>query len=562
MKLSRFSVLEETSSPPPDVDAVYAAVHGRAPKLEVRLVGSSPRDVEVSDIQQLILQLLGFGLPPKWAQTLHTSLLRKVVVVLAGGLGREMFAPETGAVSVAALALLPTLSGAKRVPIRSPFKGPKVIYPLSRLLMLSHKTPGMRNEMMALRKQQQRHQQQAGSKRATTDSSPAKFSASPASSSVVESVELQRLYELVHDEAMLIEHGYPLQGHAHPEYAYDGFVEMDEWDESRWQAFPEHLKVLAVDCEMCLTASGSELTRVSVVDLLGNLVFDSLVLPHGTVLDYKTPYSGITAEMLASVQTRLEDVHQRFRELMCGTRTVLCGHSLENDLKALKLFHRRCLDTALLYPRQPGGPQRYSKLPLKSLALKFLQRDMRAGQSQGHCSIEDSAVAMQLIVLKARMGEHFGVPSHEFAPLFSLFDLKGIKASMAACPEALRRWCQGSGVSAVPCHTDDDVVTATASLAAEQSSAKFVLGQIERFSKLSGPASSEDLEWLNLALHQILRSVADRSVVLLITAPENLTALSELNQLKTSAQWDSKCESQLLKVFEQSRQGFAFIWTT
>lgn len=38
-----------------------------------------------------------------------------------------------------------------------------------------------------------------------------------------------------------------------------------------------------------------------------------------------------------------------------GAEDVLVGHSLENDLKALKVVHLRCLDTALMYPHPKKG---------------------------------------------------------------------------------------------------------------------------------------------------------------------------------------------------------------
>ena len=39
----------------------------------------------------------------------------------------------------------------------------------------------------------------------------------------------------------------------------------------------------------------------------------------------------------------------RFFELVCS-RTLLVGHSLENDLKALRVVHAKVLDTAVLFP--------------------------------------------------------------------------------------------------------------------------------------------------------------------------------------------------------------------
>jgi len=49
-----------------------------------------------------------------------------------------------------------------------------------------------------------------------------------------------------------------------------------------------HSPLFAVDCEMCVTAAGMELTRVSVVDESLTLVYESLVKPDKPIIDYVT----------------------------------------------------------------------------------------------------------------------------------------------------------------------------------------------------------------------------------------------------------------------------------
>ena len=46
--------------------------------------------------------------------------------------------------------------------------------------------------------------------------------------------------------------------------------------------------VIGMDCEMCLTAAGSEITRVTLVDFQGNTLFDELVKPENPITDYLT----------------------------------------------------------------------------------------------------------------------------------------------------------------------------------------------------------------------------------------------------------------------------------
>ena len=48
--------------------------------------------------------------------------------------------------------------------------------------------------------------------------------------------------------------------------------------------------VYAVDCEMCYTTAGLELTRVSVVDMELQPVYEAIVLPPRPIVDYNTRY--------------------------------------------------------------------------------------------------------------------------------------------------------------------------------------------------------------------------------------------------------------------------------
>lgn len=48
--------------------------------------------------------------------------------------------------------------------------------------------------------------------------------------------------------------------------------------------------MFAVDCEMCYTAKGQELTRISVVDESMTLVYDAIVKPDLPIIDYVTRY--------------------------------------------------------------------------------------------------------------------------------------------------------------------------------------------------------------------------------------------------------------------------------
>ncbi len=69
-----------------------------------------------------------------------------------------------------------------------------------------------------------------------------------------------------------------------------------------------------------------------------NLVYDTIVLPDYEIVDYNTRWSGLSEYDFRSCTTKLKDVQEYLLNLF-NSNTILIGHSLESDLKALKVVH-------------------------------------------------------------------------------------------------------------------------------------------------------------------------------------------------------------------------------
>ena len=141
-------------------------------------------------------------------------------------------------------------------------------------------------------------------------------------------------------------------------------------------------RMVAVDCEMVTTSEGKlELARVTVVSHRRQVLLDELVVPYNEVMDYQTRYSGITEELLRPVSSRLEQVQVALLYLI-DQQTVVVGHSLENDLRALKLVHEKCFDTAVVFSSPRGPPY---KPALRHLSQEYLGRTIQ-DSADGHSS--------------------------------------------------------------------------------------------------------------------------------------------------------------------------------
>jgi RNA exonuclease 1 len=138
----------------------------------------------------------------------------------------------------------------------------------------------------------------------------------------------------------------------------------------------------------------NKLTRVGIIDYeSGIVVYDKLVKPPRSVIDSLTKYhfslllsthahhgpsewSGITEASLVMATTTLAEVQTQLLAILVPKdepTSILIG-SLESDLKALRVCHPLCNDTALIYHHPCGRPL---KPGLAWLTKKWCQREVQ-----------------------------------------------------------------------------------------------------------------------------------------------------------------------------------------
>eukprot|EP00076_Gallus_gallus_P034571 XP_025000109.1 RNA exonuclease 1 homolog [Gallus gallus] len=173
----------------------------------------------------------------------------------------------------------------------------------------------------------------------------------------------------------------------------DGFVKTFE----KLPTTDGYPGIFALDCEMCYTKQGLELTRVTVINSDLKVVYDTFVKPDTKVVDYNTRFSGVTEEDLENTSITLRDV-QAVLLNMFSADTILIGHSLESDLFALKLIHGTVVDTAIVFPHRLGLPY---KRALRTLMADYLKRIIQ-DNVEGHDSSEDARACMELMIWKIK----------------------------------------------------------------------------------------------------------------------------------------------------------------
>ena len=158
-------------------------------------------------------------------------------------------------------------------------------------------------------------------------------------------------------------------------------------------------RVIAIDCEMCVTEDPVtrekdrySLIRLSVVNGFepSQILIDTLVNPAMPIFDCKTDIHGISEEKIKAVDFSIRHA-QAFLFNICSTDTIIVGHGVHNDLRALRFNHSNVIDTSYLYGlvNEPNAAASIKDISEQALGIKI---------PDIHDSVLDSRAALQAAV--------------------------------------------------------------------------------------------------------------------------------------------------------------------
>lgn len=156
-------------------------------------------------------------------------------------------------------------------------------------------------------------------------------------------------------------------------------------------------EIIAIDCEMVLCEDGTEaLVKVCAVDRNLQVKLDKVINPNKAIADYRTEITGITANDLDGVTYTLKDAQKAIKKFLYNG-ALLVGHSLSNDLKALKLDYARVIDTSYIF--KYAKRDMFKKPSLSYLCKAMLDFDLRK-EGDPHDCLDDASAVMKLIMAR------------------------------------------------------------------------------------------------------------------------------------------------------------------
>ena len=155
-----------------------------------------------------------------------------------------------------------------------------------------------------------------------------------------------------------------------------------------------------------MASNKSELALLCAVDCLtGETLINSFVRPDEPVLDWRTRFSGVSPAVMAAAQAECRALAgweaartMLFRHV--DADTVIVGHSVNHDLRVLRISHTKIVDASILTGEAVVGVNNKIKSPwgLQQLCQDLLGLRIRDWRGGAHDCLEDTLAARELVL--------------------------------------------------------------------------------------------------------------------------------------------------------------------
>ncbi|AEO64857.1 uncharacterized protein THITE_37317 [Thermothielavioides terrestris NRRL 8126] len=180
-------------------------------------------------------------------------------------------------------------------------------------------------------------------------------------------------------------------------------------------------RAIVLDCEMAGTGPSrarEEVIVLSAIDFFtGATLLHTLVCPARPVTDWRTAITGVTARAMAAAVARGEALAGREAAVaalwtVVDSETVVVGHALWHDLRALGVSCARVVDSAVLTAQAAGvvaeGERVRQPAGLQKLCRELVGLEIREGGRGKHDSLEDVLATREVVLWCLRHPEELG----------------------------------------------------------------------------------------------------------------------------------------------------------
>jgi RNA exonuclease 1 len=154
--------------------------------------------------------------------------------------------------------------------------------------------------------------------------------------------------------------------------------------------------IYAIDCEMCDINLGGgvmakEVVQLAVVDCItSSVVYKEIIRPEDPIHNCNTFVHGLARQQIETAKISASECRKFFLELV-SSESILIGHDIKSDLRALKVVHYNIIETQHAFPHPLGG---HNKTSLRNLLKDRLNLEI---DSQLHDPADDAFACMFLV---------------------------------------------------------------------------------------------------------------------------------------------------------------------